>query len=63
MITGFSCEEEYDHYMQGQAEAEARSMAEEAEAIQDAVLFLIKAGITPDDYKAAHDALKEKGEC
>lgn len=64
MITGFSCEEEYDYYMQGQAEAEAQAQEAEAMAIiEDAFGILFNMGFTPEDYKKEYEKQKERGEC
>lgn len=57
--TGFSCEEEYDHYMQAEAEAYAQQEAEEAEAeckeIINAMQFLVNKGVEPNHYKSFYE--------
>ena len=49
----YSCQEEYDYYMQAQAEAEA-----EGEAIIDAMKFLVSVGVEPNHYKSFYEANK-----
>lgn len=64
--TGFSCEEEYDHYMQAEAEAEAQYLADAAEAegeeIISAMQFLVSKGVEPNHYKSFYEQNKKVDE-
>lgn len=57
-ITGFSCEEEYDHYCQAEADAEAEYYSGIGEAIIEAMKFLVSEGVEPNHYKSFYEQNK-----
>ena len=54
-ITAFECEEEYDQYMQAEAEAIAE---QEHSAVIDAMQFLVNQGVEPNHYKSFYELNK-----
>jgi hypothetical protein len=63
VIIGFSCEEEYDHHCQAEADAEAEAQYHEeiakGEAIINAMKFLVNEGVEPNHYKSFYESNKK----